>query len=125
MTDIELMRQLAERVMGWGVVERPINRRLCYDFSGPHVFLEIDGTFWRGVKADGNCTISWRPLESLDDALLIMRHFEAAGCAAWVECDGHTGRRGGVTTQNGRFEAEAETEARALCLAALEVARKK
>lgn len=49
----------------------------------------------------------------------VAEKYIAAGCAAWVEGDGHTGYRAGVTSGNGRFESEGESPAHAICLAAL------
>lgn len=119
MTDAELTRALAG-VMGWKIRDQgDVRRHSKFDFSGPDVYMCSDGTFWRDAKANGSATIPWRPLESMDDALMIMRRFERVGCVWWIEADGHTGKRAGVTTTHGRFEVGAETEARAACYAAL------
>lgn len=119
MDDTQLLLHLAT-LTGREVIERMGSRpRQWYEDSANYPYLrETNGgiLIWTSLRSEGRL---WRPFDSLDDALLIMRHFEAAGCSAWVGCDGHTGRRGGVTTSAGRFEAEAETEARAFCLAAL------
>lgn len=55
----------------------------------------------------------------MNDAWLVADHFIRAGCAAWVEGDGHTGYRAGITRNKGRFEADADTAPLAICLAAL------
>lgn len=126
MTDLELLRHLAA-LMGWEVYTEQAGdydqwqRRLVKEGGAGSCFIDLDGRVW--IYDNPALYINaherlWKPLHSMDDALMIMHHFEAAGCAAWVECDGHTGR-GGVTTGAGRFEAGADTEARAFCYAAL------
>lgn len=49
----------------------------------------------------------------------VVGHFIAAGCAAWVEGDGHTGWIVGVTSEKGRFESFSDAAPLAICRAAL------
>lgn len=53
-------------------------------------------------------------------AWLVAETFIAAGGAAWLEGDGHTGYHAGCTTGAGRFEAHADSPAVAICRAALD-----
>lgn len=52
-------------------------------------------------------------------AISLLMPYYNAGCSAWIELDGHTGIRAGVTSRKGRFECEGNTIAHAICLAVL------
>lgn len=54
-----------------------------------------------------------------DCAIPLLLPYYNAGCSAWIELDGHTGIRAGVTSRKGRFEHEGVTIAHAICLAVL------
>jgi len=135
MTDVELLQRLAA-LMGWEVIERPINRRLHYDFSGPHVFMEIDGTFWRGADARGSCVIPWRPLHDMNDAWMVVEKMQKEGydyeigSCIYSDEDGNPVEGHSVEFMRGLLDpyegthkesyiAYAPTPARAICLAAL------
>lgn len=49
----------------------------------------------------------------------IVMKYASAGCAGWMEFDGHTGAHAGVTSGNGRFEGHGDTAPLAICRAAL------
>lgn len=78
----------------------------------------------RGLQPHASEPNCWHvvPSYSTDIAAAwqVAEKFIRAGGAAWVEGDGHTGYRAGVTSEKGRFEAEADTAPLAICLAARE-----
>jgi hypothetical protein len=130
----EMDALVAERVMGWkrgGANDhtRPAHRpskdfpgTVLGDFGGkgPHDYLESPGPAGR-IYFCGCPSSADLPAysTSIADAWEVVEKFISAGCAGWVEGDGHTGYRAGCTSESGRFETDGGTAPLAICRAAL------
>jgi hypothetical protein len=131
----ELDAEIAERVMGWrwaGFSPHSAWLLSPEDFEyhvtsrpwmgwveGAHKNATLDLDGGKFTLPSANLTPVPRYSSEISAAWTVAETFIAAGCAAWLEGDGHTGYHAGCTTGAGRFEAHADTPALAICLAAI------
>lgn len=129
MTDSEIVLALAERVMGWEIYNDETDWRVhCLERRGHATnacCIKEDGTVLIALPSFG--IHRWRPLDSMDDAMLITSKLEEEHWDYQVgSCvEGHAAlfERGVydpyADTRDEMWEAIASTPQRAICLAAL------
>lgn len=102
----------------WGT---PAEKHPCYNWLDTDEPKRHGWTAEQIAETDRNDRWKVVPFYSTDPraSRMVMRHSYMSGCAAWVECDGHTGFHAGCTNMYGRFEAEGDTEDHAICRAFL------
>lgn len=99
MTDAELIRQLAERVMGWeffteqnGDYDR-WQRHLVRNGGANSCFIDLDNKIWIHSAAPPNpytfgMERPWSPLHSMDDAWMVVEKMRNTWNAATVDVSG-------------------------------------
>jgi hypothetical protein len=108
-------------VMGWHKGEdRPAITGIG-GYESPSYWYSAEGIQQEPCITDTFANMyAWSPSTDIRAAWQLLLPFYKAGCAAWIEMDGHTGIRAGCTSNRGRFEHEGETAAHAICLVVLE-----
>lgn len=125
-TDAEIVRVLAERVMGWEIISFTQwvkrTRRPDYDLSGMCVEHD-DGTFTAPTDHKGNCQNYFRPTESWADAGMLLDRLRAMGKVFILKADGlrdGTHNPGYTALCDNMPRCDAESGPRAISLAAYE-----
>ena len=131
MSDSEVVRRIAERAMGWEVVERDSARHqeiiLCETPELTNACMLIDGRLckWTETRPGYIELVAFTPLENIADAFQVVEKMREREFRFSLEMT-HYGRKGGAVfapiigaKSYADFQGGTAEAARAICLAAI------